>query len=344
MQHRALIVRTGAGIAVASMLASPLAGCSGSTSALTPPVAQASVTRSVPSATASDVQVDAKGKKKAELLFVSDNENSKILVFDVTKKKNPPVVRTITSGISSPNGIATDESGNLYVANSYSGTITVYAPNSSTPKTTISSGLSDPFDVKVDAAGNIFVANDPIYGGTSYINEYPSGSSSPSKTWYAPQSGMTISGLALLDPKQPSEESIYALGFSINQSSYANGVALSCYPGNYTCVELSNTFGQTGGIAVAESPGLSKPFQWLAVDQYIPGVDIFTEGGSTQQLVTGGTPEFTTLNAKDNELFVADEFYGRVYEYSYPGLKEVNSFSSGGATYGVATYPSGTFH
>jgi hypothetical protein len=346
VNYKILSLRAVTGLAVASMTIAPLAGCSGASTALPQAQLSPSIARaSVPAADApeSQAQNDHHKKKAKQLLFVSDNENNEIRVFNAaSKSQNPPPLRTITNGINGPNGIATDESGNLYVANYVSNTVTVYAPNGSTPKATISNGLNGPFDVKVDAFGNVYVANDPVYGGIAFIQLYPAGSSSPSYTWSVPTAGTTISGIALLNATTKGETSIYALGYTLTQSDFAHGFALTCYPGSPTCTTLSYNFGQTGGIAVSQSP-TSKPFQWLAVDQYVPGVDIITFAGTTQ-LVTGGTPEFITMNAADNVLYVADRFYGRVTAYSFPAGKVLNTYSGGAKVYGVATSPSGTYH
>jgi hypothetical protein len=335
MQNRAFALRVSTGIATISLLASPLTGCSGSSSALPAgPALTAPATATQPAA----------GKPK--LLFVSDNENNRISVFDTaTRTQNPPPIRTITTGIAGPNGITTDRPGNLYVANYVSNSVTVYAPDAGTPKTTITNGLNGPFDVKVDGFGNVYVANNPLSGAAPFIQLYPKGASSPSYTWTAPASGMVISGLALLNPLQKGETSIYALEYTLNPSDFAIGGALTCYPGAPTCTQLAGySFGQTGGIAVAQSPS-SKPFQFLAVDQYIPGIDILTLGQPSSQMVTGGTPEFITLNSTGSQLYVADRFYGRVVEYSFPAGKQLNTFTPGGGQiYGVATSPSEAYH
>ncbi len=360
MQNSAIALRASIGIALATLIAAPLAGCSGTSSALpaAPPSLAASSTAASTSSTAatalgsigSQLELDAHKKKKTpKLLFVSDNENNSISVFNLaTKTKNPPVMRTITNGIRTPNGITTDQKGNLYVANYQNNTITVYTPNGSSPVRTISSGLNGPWDVKVDGFGNVYVANIPVFGSTpDFISEYPAGSSSPSYTWTVPQPNMTISGFALLNPLQQGQTSIYALVYSLNASSFATGGLITCYPGQQTCTQLGGyTFGQTGGIAVANSPN-ANPFKFLTVDQYVPGVDIFTLGQSESQLVTGGTPEFITLNSAGNQLFVADRFYGRVVEYSFPGGQQLNTFTPGGGDsqiYGVATDPAGNYH
>lgn len=342
-------LRTVTGVAIAAILSQPLAGCSGASSSLpaAAPVSPSSVHLDVPAA------VNAKGSAAQRVnpdgggqqLFVSDNENNRVLVFNAASTtQNPPATRTITQGVVGPNGLATDLSGNLYVANYINNTVTVYGKNASSPKMTLSRGLNGPWDVKVDGFGNVYVSNTPLSGATNYIVEFPAGSSSPSTTWSAPQQNMEISGFTLLNATQQGQTSIYALEYQLDGSGFATGGLLTCYPGPSTCTALSGySFGQTGGITMVHSPG-SVPFEFLAVDQYVPGIDDITPGHSTTQQVTGGTPEFITLNSKGTRLFVADRFYGRVVEYSYPKKKQLNTFNSGGQTYGVATDPSGNFH
>jgi hypothetical protein len=349
MTYLSLSLRTATGVAIAAILSQSLAGCSGASSSLPSavPVSPSSVHLDVPAAVnargsaATRVNPDGGGQQ----LFVSDNENNRVLVYNpASTTQNPPATRTITQGVVGPNGLATDLSGNLYVANYNNNTVTVYGKNASSPKMTLSSGLNGPWDVKVDGFGNVYVSNTPLSGATNYIVEFPAGSSSPSTTWSAPQRNMEISGFTLLNATQQGQTSIYALEYQLDGSGYATGSALTCYPGPSTCTQLSGySFGQTGGITMVHSPG-SVPFEFLAVDQYVPGIDDITPGHSTTQQVTGGTPEFITLNSKATRLFVADRFYGRVVEYSYPKKKQLNTFDSGGQTYGVATTPSGNFH
>ena len=57
---------------------------------------------------------------------------------------------------------------------------------------------------------------------------------------------------------------------------------------------------------------MSKPLQWLAADQYIPGIDIFAQNQPTKQMTTGGTPEFMTLNAMRKEAALLDGFAQRL--------------------------------
>lgn len=340
-------LRAGAGIALVSLLAAPLAGCSAATSAL--PGGTSAGLPAMPAAEVARVDsgLEPAKKKAAETLFVSDFAKSRILVFNAAMKNSQPT-RTITSGISGPNGIAVDKSGNLWVANLYAQTVTEYAPNASTPKATLSSGMNQPYDVKVDAFGDVFVANVASGSSTNFIVEYVPGVSIPVGTWPIGQ-GMELSGIALDNPDAGGGETILALEYSGNPDYGYTGGLLKCptLGSQLICSQVPGyTFGETGGIAVAQSAVASKPLIFLAVDQYVPGYDMITQGQSTKQIVTGGTPEFITLNSTRKDVFVADRFYGRVDEYTYPAGKLVTTFSSegDGQLYGVATSPSGSYH
>jgi sugar lactone lactonase YvrE len=343
--------RTITGLAIATLLAQPLAGCSGATSSLpTAPVSADSAHAFVPAAVSSKSSAPQRtaAAAKTSLLYVADNLNSKIYVFDeASKTSNPPVLETITDGISFPNGIATDTEGNLWVANLGSDTVTEYAPNSSTPRFTISNDMTGPYDVKVDDFGNVFVAMSGN-GGPNSIVEYGAGTADPIYTYSLPQSNMQLTGIALVNPQLKGETSVYATEFQSSGSGGATGGLLTCIPGNYPAActqDTSYLYGETGGIAIANQGG-SKPFEFLAVDQYLPGVDeTIPSSQSVKQLISGGTPEGITLNSKGNRLFIADRFYGQVEEYTFPGNKELITFGVDGKTQlsGVATYPSGNY-
>ncbi len=353
MSYLNLSLRTITGVAIATLLAQPLAGCSGSSSSLpATPVVPSSVQLNAPAAAnakgsaAVRVNPDSGGQK----LFVADDYTSKVYVFDAaTKTNNPPAEYTITNGISNPNGIATDQQGNLWVANLSSNTVTEYAKNATTPEFTISNAMNGPVDVKVDGFGNVYVAMSGAYsGGVNTIVKYAAGTANPVYTWNVPQSNMQITGIALISPTVKNATSVYALESQATGSGGATGGLLTCSPGGYNevCTQLTSyLYGQTGGITIANQ-GNSNPFEFLAVDQYLPGIDeTVTYPASVKRLTTGGTPEQITLNAKGTRLFVADRFYGQVEEYNFPRGKELHTFGVSGKSIliGVATYPSGDF-
>lgn len=345
MAYKTTTLRIATGLAVATLTGMPLAGCSGASSALpmTAPPASAAAPAAAPATHALGSVTQPAAKSQSELLYVADNERNRILVFNALVKNSSPI-QTITNGISGPNGIAVDKSGNLWVANTYAQNVTEYAPNATTPEQTISNGLNEPYDVKVDGFGDVFVANEAFGSTPNYIAEYVPNVQTPVLTWPISQ-GQELSGIALANPTT-ANESIYALEFSGNPDYGYTGGLLTCptIGYNYNCTGTTKyTFGETGGIAVAQSAVASTPLKLLVVDQYVPGYDVITTGAKTKQVVTNGTPEFITASANGKDVFVSDRFYGRVDEYSSKGVLVTTFSVSGGQIYGVATSPSGSY-
>ena len=332
--------------AVCCAIAASLSACSGATGLQPLPDPNLSAPRAaalpVPgSRTLSPSPEHAGPDAKQQLLYVSNVSGNAVEVFDAaTKTKNPPPLRTITSGISFPRGITTDQKGNLYVANSGNNTVTVYAPNASSPSFTLTDGLDFPVDVKVDGSGNIYVANSPSSGPS--IALFPQGSTSPSYDW-VPAGVQYLTGIALLNPTTPNQTSIYALAEN-SVGSTIEGAVISCYPGNVSCTQVSGyAFGYTGGIAVEQSPTSQSPLEYLVVDQGYPGVDTFVNQQLTGQLFTGGVPTYAALNRGRTGLFVVDSRTSRVEKYSFPDNKQLNSYALNNEAYGVAVYPAGTY-
>jgi hypothetical protein len=90
----------------------------------------------------------------------------------------------------------------------------------------------------------VYVANDPLYGGVSFILEYLAGNSSPSYSWNAPASGMTISDVALLDPSVSGETTTYAFGYTEDSSGVATGAGSRAIPGIQTASRSAKASGR----------------------------------------------------------------------------------------------------
>src|ERR1017187_5185393 len=65
----------------------------------------------------------------------------------------------VSSGLSSPYGVAVDGAGNVYVADSSHNVIKEWTPANNNVTTLVSSGLSNPHGVAVDGAGNVYIAD-----------------------------------------------------------------------------------------------------------------------------------------------------------------------------------------
>lgn len=73
---------------------------------------------------------------------------------------------TIT-GLSSPEGVAVDRAGKIYITDDRTNAVTTYNPDGSASTPTIT-GLNGPVGVAVDAAGKIYVANSSNNTVTTY--------------------------------------------------------------------------------------------------------------------------------------------------------------------------------
>jgi hypothetical protein len=116
-------------------------------------------------------------KKRHEILFVADETNSAVDMYD-PRKANPSPEGSITDGIDVPIQIAVDKKGTLYVANLGNGTITEYKKGSSSPSVTLSTGLHEPYGLAVDSKGNVFASN----LGNNTIVGYEAGGTAPFET------------------------------------------------------------------------------------------------------------------------------------------------------------------
>ncbi len=97
-------------------------------------------------------------KKKHEILFVADETNNTVEMYD-PKTANPSPEGSITDDLSVPIQVAVDKKSTLYVANLGNNTITEYPKGSSTPSVTLSTGLDAPYGLAVDSKGDVFASN-----------------------------------------------------------------------------------------------------------------------------------------------------------------------------------------
>lgn len=277
----------------------------------------------------SSESVPAKNAKHAKpLLYVAAQAAQAVFVYDQSEKSPAQPLYKITNGISFPNGLATDRSGNLYVTNDNSNTVTIYTPGSKSPNGTITSGVNTPFAIAVDSNGNIFVSNDPSGGSqNAYISEYLAGQTSPSYTWSPPQSRAVITGVALLN-SGPSGESIEASYYTFDSQGNPHGDVMQCYSGNPSCSNDGYSFGRTGGIAVASSQALDL----LVADQSAPGIWNLS-ASSTKLFSTSYDPWFMAFNPSHSRLFVSNGG-AEVIEYAYPRMKVKKTFIASGGSEG----------
>jgi len=110
--------------------------------------------------------VAASGEKR----FFSDANNGAVLIYDTAST----LVGTVT-GFGSPEGLATDKAGRLYVVEQYNSQVDVFAPPyNGTPTYLLDRGQS-PVATAVDSAGNGLIAIEDELQRTIYSYKPPHG-------------------------------------------------------------------------------------------------------------------------------------------------------------------------
>ena len=80
------------------------------------------------------------------------------------------VTTLVSSGLSKPDGLAVDTSGNVYIADTGNKAVKEWNASTQAVSTLVSSGLSEPYGVAVDASGNVYIANN--YPGDSATKKW----------------------------------------------------------------------------------------------------------------------------------------------------------------------------
>jgi hypothetical protein len=150
------------------------------TIAITPPGTNGSVATFSLTASYSDTTCSQSGavcsatftiKNDIQMLFVAENGANTVTEYAPPYTGTPT---TISNGVSTPQGLALNGAGDLFVANlgATTGAVTEYASPYTGSPTTITSGVNAPEKLAVDGGGNLFVPNDSGNTVTEYTSPY----------------------------------------------------------------------------------------------------------------------------------------------------------------------------
>jgi hypothetical protein len=258
--------------------------------------------------------------KKEKLLYVSDYTESIILIYQQGHAGNGPIGE-IVKGVSSPQGIAVDKSGTLYVANEGNNTVTEYPVGASDPTVTLSTDISKPLDVSVDSTGILYITE----GSASTILEFKPGSMSPDAT------------VSLTHPSDATNAKNDNLYVTYNESSA--GHVAECKPLATTCADLG-----ISGVEGAQGIAIDLHGNLLVGDFYKEVIDIYKRGKTTPFRtisVTNEQPSKLALDTKGATLYMADpaNFAVRLFDYKTRSQESDFTYGSADELEGVALFP-----
>ena len=188
-------------------------------------------------------------------------------------------ISAVLTGLHAPRVQAFDSSGNLYVANSGSDTVSKFVPGATTPSATLT-GLNLPLALVFDGSGNLYVVN----GGNSTVSKFAPGATIPSAT---------LTGLNSPD----------ALAFDSSGNLYVanqttNGTVSVFAPGS-TTPSATLTGVNSPGYLIFDSSG----------NLYVSN----TTGNTVSKFAPGSTTPSATLTGLSSPLAMAFDKSGNLY-------------------------------
>ena len=249
--------------------------------------------------------------------------------------------------LASPDGIALDSSGDIYVANENyaTGSVNVYAAGSNgnaAPIATISgtaTGLYSPAGIALDAGGNIYVANNETVDSNGTVTFIPSitvypagsnGNATPTAIITGDQTGLSSPGGIAIDASR----NLYVTSFSSGTNSidiFAAGSNGNVAPG------ASITGGNTGLFApigvVLDSTGNIYVVNNSGGPEYIGSVTVYSAGSTGDAIPTATIT--SNLPGLDYASGIALDSIGNIYV--------ANEFNNAGRNGSINIYPPGSY-
>jgi sugar lactone lactonase YvrE len=272
--------------------------------------------------------VPAHGRPMADAqhayVYVADNFENTVFIFPAGGAYPSPV-GTVTDGLSGPQGLAVDPTGNLYVANTSNDTVTMYPPGSGSPSLTLHQDLTAPAAIALDPKGNVWVSNE-LGSNQGTVVEFPAGQTAPSTV---------ISGINPLGLAFDGAGNLYVEAYDTSKAY------VSVYPPGKT--KSSTSFGQS---QLEEPLGITVgPNGDVLVSDYALD-DVFVYQHHSHKLrkttfVEAGSLGPLTIST-NHRLYVADDDMAEVSEIAHRGFGKVltnHYHTSLSSAYGVAADP-----
>jgi hypothetical protein len=209
---------------------------------------------------------------------------------------------TIQNGVTNPQALVFDSSGNLFVAN-LPGSVSAYAPPYNVPPTSITAGVNHPQSLAVDARGDLFVAN---------------GSGSNTVTIYSPPYGGSPSATISLGINDPVNLVLDSQGDLFVVNAAANTVTVYAPPYSTPPTTLSQGLNAPSSAALDARGNLfvanlnSTP---NSIVEYSPP---FSNASVPVATISNGVNEQGAIAVMATSLFVPNQGANTVTEYAAP--------------------------
>src|SRR5579862_38442 len=234
-----------------------------------------------------------------QILAVANSGANSVALY-VAGQTNP--LMTIQSGVLSPQALAFDPSGDLFVANQ-AGSVTEYVPPYNQIPVSITNGVNHPQSLAVDAHGDVFVAN---------------GNGSNTVTVYSPPYGGSPTATIVSNVDDPVSLALDAAAdlFVVNAS--ANTVSEYAPPYQSAMAVISKGLNTPSSAALDLRGNLfvanlnSTP---NSVVEYTPP---FSNASAPAATITNGVNEQGAISVLSSNLFVPNQGANTVTEYAAP--------------------------
>lgn len=276
------------------------------------------------------------------LIFVSDAADGVIDIYPQAGK-NQKMVGQIT-GLTQPQGITTDKNGDLYVANTNSSNVLVYAPPyTGAPKLTILDNHQFPVDVAVSSTGVVAVTNIcnaprcPL--NTGNVKIYAKGSTKSCATVSDTAFNFTRVMFAEFDKSG----ALYIDGMNGGYQTSFGLVTGGCHATSITNLGYIYTVAFPGGIQIDKAGRIAfcDPYRFQVATFDPPVNNTFGQPVSTTPLTGSTLAMGIAILASGVNLYVADAGGpGLAEKYNYPAGGAIkNTIAVGGQPIGIAVTP-----
>jgi hypothetical protein len=293
-----------------------------------------------PVLSASFIDPAALGKS---LVFVSDAADGVVDIYTQSAKSQKAVGQI--TGLTEPQGLTTDTQGNLYVANTNSSDVLVFAPPyTGKPTLTITDKGEFPVGVAVSSTGIVAVTNicdaPKCRLSTGNVALYANGATEKCATVSDPAFNFAQVMFAAFD----ASGALYIDGLNSGAQTSFGLVTGGCGATSITYIDYIYTVGFPGGIQIDKAGRIAfaDPVRQQIATFDPPVGGAFGNPVTTTPLTGSVAPLGFALLASGKDLYVADSAgppgFAEEYQYTIGG-SAINTIAVGGQPIGVAVTP-----